>query len=122
VNRYMQRYIWIDTSLFKLVFCGQLNRLFKTGYLLFLVVMCWIFVPKVSCLRPVASSALYLLLYGRNITFLNVRVTTSMSWFEVHVELMSRCWPSFYLSLGLVKSVYNRFRHFNSGVFSPLPL
>jgi len=40
-----RRYIWIiDTPLSKLVFCGQLNILFKTGYLLFLVVMCWIFV------------------------------------------------------------------------------
>jgi len=67
---------------------------------------------KVSCLRPVASTVLYLLLFGRNMTFMNVGVTTSMSWFEVHVELMSRCWPSFYLSLRLVKSVYN-----SSGVF-----
>jgi len=67
--------------------------------------VCWIFVFRVSCLRPVASSALYLLLYERNITYMNVGVTTSMSWFEVHMELMSCCWLSFYLSLGLVKTV-----------------
>jgi hypothetical protein len=67
------------------------------------VAMCWIFVSKVSGLRPVASSALYLLLYGRKIMFMNVGITTPMSWFEVHMELMSLL-LAIILPLGMVKS------------------
>lgn len=83
-----------------------------------LVAVCWILVSKVSCLRPVASSALYLLLYGRRVTFTNVGLphlchgSTWSTW-----SWCPCCWPSFYRMLGLVKSD-NSFPHFSSGVFT----
>lgn len=79
--------IWIiDITLIKLVFCGQLNRLFKTGYLLFWWLcagfLCLIFeTSSIKCTLPT-------FIWEKDNIY-ECGVTTSVSWFEVHVELMS---------------------------------